>query len=165
LRGAKPLIRGGRSKCARPQGLRPRAPGGAKNSGFGGGGWPRSGWPPPSKPQEGERSAWREQRVGSSVGRLEACRKSADARAHERQGHRRARRGSGGDSGRAPLFSAWRHAGSLKKGERGSGRGIGGNGAHWEPVGDKNGGGGGEVYGAPTAHLSPRREGGATISR
>ena len=45
-------------------------------------------------------------------------------------------------------------------GEPGSGRGIGGHGAHWEPVGDKNGGGGGEVYVAPTAHLCPRREGG-----
>ena len=35
-----------------------------------------------------------------------------------------------------------------------------GQGGEAEPVGDKNGGGGGEVYEAPTAHLCPRREGG-----
>ena len=86
---------------------------------------------------EGTEGQRREQRAGSSVVRLEACRKSGDAGACERQGQRRARRGSGRDSGRAPLSSAWRLAESLMKGERGSGRGIGGHGAQWEPVGDK----------------------------
>ena len=51
---------------------------------------------------EGERREWRGQRTSSPFISLEACRKPDKRGARERQGQRSARRGSGGDSGRAP---------------------------------------------------------------